>query len=83
MVEDILKRDPFLKNNTYLLFDLSSQEFIRWNCDKTLFFAGSKEDAMFGNDYPNLQAIEVIKCPEPIQKEYELTINKLIKNGGL
>ena len=83
MVEDILKRDPYLKNNTFLLFDLDTQEFIRWSCDKSLFFAGSKEDAMFGNEYPSLQAIEVIKCPEPIQKEYETLINKMIKNGGL
>jgi hypothetical protein len=48
-----------------------------------LFFAGSKEDALIGIEQYPCEAVEVIKCPENIQKEYEQLIKTLIKNDGL
>jgi hypothetical protein len=83
MVEDIFKRDPFLKNHTFLVFDYDKQDYIRWVSDKSLFFAGSKEDALIGIEQYPCEAVEVIKCPDSIQKEYEQLIKTLIKNDGL
>ena len=83
MVEDIFKRDPFLKNHTFLVFDYEYQDYLRWASDNTLFFAGSKEDALLDLEQYPFEAVEVIKCPENIQKEYEQLIKTLIKNDGL
>ena len=83
MVEDIFKRDPFLKNHTFLVFDYEYKDYLRWASDNSLYFAGSKEDALLDLEQYPFEAVEVIKCPENIQKEYEQLIKTLIKNDGL
>lgn len=65
----------YKKESTYLL--KINGEFCRWESDKTLSYFGSEMDALEGLNPPyNAEAIRVIDCPEEIQKEYELQIDK-------
>lgn len=65
----------YKKETTYLL--KINGEFCRWNGDNSLAYFGSEEDALVGLTPPyNAEAVRVIDCPEDIQKEYELQIDK-------
>jgi hypothetical protein len=75
--------NKYKKEHTYLVLDCSTNDFIRWNGDNTLFFAGSKEDALIDLDENLFKAIPVSECLEDIQKEYEKRIDECIINGEI
>lgn len=72
----------YRKNGTYLVKDKKTNEFIRWQGDNTLFFAGSIDDALIGLD-DTFEAILVKDCPQDIQTEYEKRIDDCIESGEI
>ena len=72
--------DKYKKENTYLVLETATNAFLRWNNDKSLFFAGSAEDALIDLESDFFYAIPVSECSELIQKEYEQKIDNCIKN---
>jgi hypothetical protein len=77
-----MNTDIYKKEHTYLL--KNDDEYVRWRDSEDLFFAGSAEDALVGVDgHKYFSAERVCDAPAEIQKEYEETIDRLIKSGGL
>ena len=74
--------NKYRKDFTYLVKDKKTNEFIRWNGENTIFFAGSIEDALIGLDN-TFEAIAVKDCPKDIQDEYEKRIDDCILNGEI
>jgi len=75
--------NKYRKNETYMVVCNETNEFIRWNGDNTLFFAGSEEDALIGLPDDKFNAVLVVDCPEDIQIEYERQIDECILNGEI
>jgi len=76
-------KEKYRKEHTYLVWNCSTNNFVRWNGDNTLFFAGSKEDALIDLDDNLFKAIPVSECSNHIQKEYEKRIDECIINGEI
>jgi hypothetical protein len=74
--------DKYKKSSTYLVINMATKTFSRWQGDGNLFFAGSIDDALIGLD-DNYQAIPVKDCPKDIQNEYEKRIDECILNGEI
>ena len=86
VVEDYIVENAekiFLKNTTYIAFEKCNNEPMRWNSDNTLFFAGSKEDAMLNLPEEEFYAIPVKECSPEIQAEYEKRILECIESGEI
>jgi hypothetical protein len=75
--------ERYRKENTYLVIDKKTNQYIRLQGDNKLFFAGSKEDALIGLPNDDVEAIRVCDCPIDVQKEYEQRIDECIENGEL
>lgn len=73
----------YKKQHTYLVIENKTNEYVRWTNDKTIFFAGSVDDALIGLSKDEYRAIAVCDAPMDIQKEYEEAIQKAIKNGEI
>ena len=75
--------DIYKMENTYLVYQKSSHEYVRWNFDNSLFFAGSKEDAILGLQKDKFEVERVCDAPAHAKKEYMKLIDEKIKNGEL
>ena len=75
--------DKYKKEHTYLVLEASTNAFVRWQGDNTIFFAGSVEDALISLERGAFYAIPVSQCSDAIQKEYEQRIDECIQNGEI
>ena len=75
--------DRYRKEHTYLVLEASTNTFVRWQGDNTIFFAGSVEDALIDLEQGSFYAIPVSQCSEAIQKEYEQRIDECIQSGEI
>lgn len=73
----------YRKLHTYLVREIETNEFVRWQGDNTIFFAGSVEDALIGLPENLFEAVRVCDAPEDIQKEYEKRIDECIASGEI
>jgi hypothetical protein len=78
----VTEHDKYKKSSTYLVINMATKTFSRWQSDGNLFFAGSIDDALIGLD-DTYQAIPVKDCPKDIQDEYEKRIDECILNGEI
>ena len=75
--------DRYRKKHTYLVLEASTNTFVRWQSDNTIFFAGSVEDALIDLEQGSFYAIPVSQCSSAIQKEYEQRIDDCIQSGEI
>jgi hypothetical protein len=75
--------DRYRKEHTYLVLEASTNTFVRWQGDNTLYFAGSVEDALIDLEQGSFYAIRVSQCSSAIQKEYEQRIDDCIQSGEI
>jgi hypothetical protein len=75
--------DRYKKEHTYLVLEASTNTFVRWQSDNTLYFAGSVEDALIDLERGSFYAIPVSQCSDAIQKEYEQRVDKCIESGEI
>jgi hypothetical protein len=73
----------YRKEGTYLVREKNTNEFVRWQGDNKIFFAGSKEDALIGLSEDEFEALRVCDCPDDIQEEYEKRIIECIHSGEI
>jgi hypothetical protein len=73
----------YRKLHTYLVREVETNEFVRWQGDNTIFFAGSVEDALIGLPKDLFEAVRVCDAPEDIQREYEKRIDECIASGEI
>jgi len=73
----------YRKLHTYLVREVETNEFVRWQGDNAIFFAGSVEDALIGLPKDLFEAVRVCDAPEDIQREYEKRIDECITSGEI
>lgn len=83
-IVSMVKERIYKYKNTWLVFSFQDNEPLRWQGDNTLFFAGSKSDAMLNLSTELFYAHTVLACMnEKVVKEYEQRIDACYLSGEL